>query len=211
MSELRNKSLTAFIWDFLGNFSNQVVGFGISIILARLLSPEEFGLIGMVMVFIAVAQVFMNMGFGAAIVQSKDVKETTYSSVFWLNLMIGLVLTVGLFFAARPIALFYDNSALISITQSISIVFLISSFGVMQKIRLVKELNFKTQTIISFISLFISGVLAIYLSYNGYGVFALVYQRISYTLVDVICYWIISSWRPSFYFRSNDIKLIWGV
>ena len=210
MSELRSKSIRAFVWDFFGSFSNQIVGFSISIILARILSPEEFGLIGMVMVFTAVAQVFMDMGFGSAIVQSNKVDENVYSSVFWLNLIIGFVLTLSIYLSAKPIASFYENEALIAITQWISIVFFISSFGVMQRTRCVKELNFKIQTIISLIALSLSGVLAIYLSYNGFGVFALVYQRIAYTFIDVLSYWIFSSWRPKFYFKLDDIKSIWG-
>lgn len=210
MDSLKAKSIKAFTWDFLGSLVNQIIGFLVSVILARLLTPEEFGLIGMVLVFTAVAQVFMDMGFGTAIVQSNTVKESVYSSVFWLNLLIGLFLTLCLFFLAKPIANFYKNELLIEITQIISLIFFISSFGIMQKIRMVKELNFKTQTLIKLIALVTSGLLAIFLSYQGFGVFALVYQRICYTLVDVFCYWIINSWRPKFYFKVADIKSIWG-
>lgn len=209
-SNLRSKSIVAFAWDFAGSIGLQLVSFIISIVLARLLSPEEFGLIGMVLVFTAVAQVFMDMGFGSAIVQSQEVKEGVYSSVFWLNIIIGVILSLSLFLAAKPIAAFYGNESLILITETLSIVFFISSLGVMQKIRYTKELNFKVQSLISIIANLLSGAIAIYLAFNDVGVMSLVYQRILYTFFDIISYWIISGWRPTFRFNLNDIKGIWG-
>ena len=108
MSELRKKSIEAFLWDFAGNIGMQLIAFIISIILTRLLEPEQFGLLGMVMVFAAVAQVFIHMGFGSALVQKQSVSPTTYSSVFWLNLGIGIVISLVVFLLAPVIAKFYN-------------------------------------------------------------------------------------------------------
>jgi len=210
MSELRKKSIEAFLWDFAGNIGMQLIAFIISIILTRLLEPEQFGLLGMVMVFAAVAQVFMHMGFGSALVQKQSVSPTTYSSVFWLNLGIGIVISLVVFLLAPVIAKFYNEPQLEGITKLLSTVFFISSIGNIQRIIYTKRLDFKTQSIISLFTAIVSGAIAVYLSFEGYGVHALIFQKIIAAVLTVISFWYLSSWRPTFAFKLDDIKSIWG-
>lgn len=210
MSQLKSKSITALIWDFIGKISVQSVGFIISIFLARLLSPEEFGLIGMVMVIVPITQVFMDMGLGAALIQKKEVSQNLFSSVFWLNIIIGAIMTSLLYFASDYIAQFYKRPELSEIVKILSLIFVISSFGIVQNIHFTKSLNFKTHAVISLISNLISGSIAIYLAYSNFGVMALVYQKIIAITISILSYWIVSNWRPSFYFSLKDIKSIWG-
>ena len=210
MSQLKTKSIKALIWDFIGKIAVQSAGFIISIFLARLLSPEEFGLIGMVMVIVPITQVFMDMGLGAALIQKKEVSQNLFSSVFWLNIIIGAIMTVLLYLSSDYIALFYKRPELSEIIKILSLIFVISSLGIVQNIHFTKSLNFKTHAIISLISNLISGSIAIYLAYSGFGVMALVYQKIIAITISILCYWITSNWRPSFYFSIKDIKSIWG-
>jgi len=210
LSTLRKQGLNAIFWDILGKFSNQLISLVVSIFLARLIEPEEFGLVGMVLVIIPVAQVFMNLGFGAALIQKKDVDQLLYSSVFWLNISMGITLTLILFYSAPFIANFYHKEELTVLIKLISIIFTISSFGAVQTLRFTKELEFKTQSIINSVSAIFSGILGIYLAYLNYGVYALVYQKLFATTTSVILYWIISKWRPNFQFSIVAIKSVWG-
>ena len=210
MSEFRRKSTKAFLWDFGGNIGMQFIAFIISIVLTRLLEPEQFGLLGMVMVFAAVAQVFMDMGFGSALIQKQNVNPTAYSTVFWFNLVIGSLISCGVFLLAPLIAVFYNEPELEGITKLLSTVFFISSIGNIQRIMYTIKLDFKTQSIISLFTAIISGATAIYMAFNGFGVHALVFQKIIAAVLTVLSFWYLSPWRPSFVFKVEDIKSIWG-
>ena len=210
MSELRKKSIRAFVWDFAGNIGMQIVAFVISIILARLLEPEQFGLLGMVMVFSALAQVFMDMGFGSALIQKQNINSTTYSTIFWLNIGIGAFISLGIFFSAELIANFYNEPQLIGITKLLSSVFIISSLANIQRIIFIKKLDFKTQSLINILTAGISGGITLWMAFSGFGVDALIFQKIIAAILTVVSFWYLSSWRPSFVFKLNDVKSIWG-
>jgi len=210
MRELKRIGVRAFVWDFFGNIGMTLVAFIISLILTRILEPEQFGLLGMVLAFTAVAQVFMDMGFGSALVQKQNISSTSYSSVFWLNLFIGSLIFILLFFSSKIIANFYEESELERITKLISSVFIISSFGNVQRLIFTKKLDFKTQSVVSLIAAIVSGGVAIWMALNDFGVYALVYQKIVGTALTVGMFWYLSSWRPSFVFVKEDIKSIWG-
>ncbi|MFB0923823.1 MAG: oligosaccharide flippase family protein, partial [Vicingaceae bacterium] len=122
------------LWEFIGKIFKQGIGFIISIFLARLLSPEEFGLISMVMVIVPITQVFMDMGLGAALIQKKVVSQNLFSSVFWLNIIIGAIMTSLLYYASDYIAQFYQRPELSEIVKILSLIFVISSLGIVQNI-----------------------------------------------------------------------------
>lgn len=210
METLKKKGINGIIWDLAGKFSNQAITFIVSIFLARLLTPDEFGLVGMVMVIIPIAQVFMSFGFGAAIIQKKNVTSELYSSVFWLNVLIGFLLTAIFFFSANIIANFYDRKELAPLIQIVSLIFIISSLGVVQTLRFTKEIDFKSQSIINITSALLSGVVGITLAINQFGVYALVYQKLTGVIISVSIYWVISKWKPRFYFSIKEIKSIWN-
>ena len=198
------------LWDFLGKAGGQVISFGVSIILARLLSPEDFGIIGIIMAFVGIAQVYLDLGFGAALIQQKTVSQKLFSTVFWTNLFLGILIFFGLYFSSSSIASFYNNQILEPISQALSLLFIIGSLTIVQNINLSKSLNFKLQSILSIVSSIFSGAIGIFMALNNYGVWSLVWQIISQRAINSCLLWIFGNWKPSFYFNFNELKSIWG-
>ena len=206
MSNLRRKASTGILWELMGSYGGQIIAFVISIFLARLLSPEEFGIVGMSMVFLAILEVFKNFGFSSALIQRKNVSDLMYSSVFYANIGIGLFLTLIIFIAAPFIADFYNNSAVKPVMQLLAISFFLSSFNIVQTAILNKEFNFKFLTTRQLIANLSAGVLAIVFAFAGYGVYALVIQRIAAAVISTFLLWKVSNWRPSLTFSFAEIK-----
>lgn len=206
MSSLRNKTSKALFWDLSGNYGGQLILFIISIFLARLLSPEDFGVVGMSMVFIHILRVFADMGFAAAIIQNQQNSSLTYSSVFYLNIAIGALFTCVLFFSSPYIGSFYDNVKVTYVLQWLSVLFVINSFNIVQATILKKDLNFRYITLVLLSTQSIAGVLAVGLAYMGYGVYALVFQQILSSFLNVVCLWNITGWYPSLKFSWTEIK-----
>ncbi len=204
-----NQSVRAYIWDFAGIFAGKGVTFIISVFLARLLLPSDFGLMAMIMVFVGVSQGIADAGFSTALVQAKNVDQKSYSSVFYVNLILSLFLTCTLFFAAPLIASFYGNKALINLTRILSFIFVFNSLNAVQNARLRRNLDFKTQTISITISGFFSGIIAIYLAYSGFGVWALVYQVLLYSIFNFIMTVFLTKWFPFGKFHLESIKPLW--
>lgn len=210
MTSLRNKASKAFIWDLLGNYGGQVSYFVITVFLARLLSPVEFGLVGMSMVFIAILNVFKDLGFASALIQNPDNTKLTYSSVFWVNIIAGALLTLLVFLAAPLIGWFYENDQIIIIVRLLSFTFLLSSLNIVQVTILKKRLNFKRLTLIQLGSLLFSGIIAIAAAYWGLGVFSLVIQQLLAILISMSLLWKVSEWKPSFDFSKKEVKKLTG-
>jgi len=210
MSSLRNKASKAFAWDLVGNYGGQISYFIITIFLARLLSPEEFGLVGMSMVFIAILNVFKDLGFASALIQNPDNTALTYSSVFWVNIIAGAVLTLLVFLAAPLIGWFYENDQIVIIVRLLSFTFLLSSFNIVQVTILKKGLNFKRLTLIQLGSMLFSGITAIAAAYWGLGVFSLVIQQLLAILLSLTLLWKVSEWKPSFDFSKKEVKKLTG-
>jgi teichuronic acid exporter len=198
------------LWDLLGKISVGSASLVISVVLARLLTPEEFGIVGIVLVFIGIAQSYMDMGFGAAIIQKKEVSERLNNSFFTFNVIVGLLLFAAMFFSANFIARFYDKVELIRLTQVLSVYFIIGSVAIAQKNVLIKLLRFKEIAIVNFLSSVVSGVLAIILALYGYGIWSLVALALSYKVTEVIALWIISDWIPKIEFVFSEVKSVFG-
>ncbi|MEO6992374.1 MAG: oligosaccharide flippase family protein, partial [Lacunisphaera sp.] len=145
MSQLKKRAAGAIVWSALDRLSGQLVRFGIGITLARLLAPAEFGLIGMITIFIGVSQVFVNCGFGEALIQKQDATHQDESSVFYLNMVLGVIAAGVLFVLAPVIARFYEQPSLVILVRFMALDIVISSFGVVQTMLLTKKLDFKTQ------------------------------------------------------------------
>lgn len=207
---LKAKGVTAFIWDFTGKLASNGMGFIITIFLARLLEPSEFGLIAMVMVVIGMASVFSDSGLGVALIQRRRVLPIHYSSVFYFNIFVAIFLTLVTFFSAGNIAEFYNNEELIPLSQVMSISFIISAFSSVQSTRLRKELNYALLTKITFSSSLISGVVGIVLAFNGAGVWSLVIQTLTAGIITNILLWATSKWRPSLTFSLRALMQLWA-
>ena len=184
----------------------QIVNLVFGVVLARLLSPEDFGLLGMVMAFAAFANIFLDIGLGSAIIQRKQVDQVQLSTIFWINLITGLVLAIALFIGSTPLAGFYQNSDIVILAQVLSLNFIITSFGIIQNTLLRKALNFKALFQVSITSLTLSSVLAIVLALKGFGVWSLVVLSLVGNMIKVLGYWILSSWRPLRQFKWHTVK-----
>ncbi len=207
---LKARGLNAFFWDFFGKFARHATGFIVTIFLARLLEPSEFGLIAMVMVIVGIAFIFTDVGLGSALIQRRRVLPVHYASVFYFNIFIGAVLTLITFFSATWISDFYDNQQLIPITQIMSLLFLINAFSSVQINKLRKELNYAAIAKANVISAVLSGVLGIFLAFYGAGVWSLVAQQLSRGVLYNIFIWSVSRWVPSLLFSFKALKQLWG-
>ncbi|MEN6575339.1 MAG: lipopolysaccharide biosynthesis protein [Phycisphaerales bacterium] len=193
---LRKKAERGVLWSFIDAAGNRIVQFVIGVTLARLLLPAEFGLIGMLTIFIAVAQALLDGGFIVTLIQKKDVTEVDASSVFYFNVVIGSVLTGLMYLAAPWIASFYRQPDLCALSRAISLVFVINSLGAVQLAMLSRDIAFKIQAKVSLISAICSGGIGVTLAYGGYGVWSLVAQQISRALFSAVLLWVFSRWRP---------------
>ena len=196
-------------WSALENVTRMGVTFVISIILARLLSPEEYGLIGILTIFIAIFNAIVDSGFTNALIRKQDATDTDYSTVFYTNLVLSIVLATVLFFCANPISVFFERPELVSLTQVMSSVVIINALSIVQRVRTTKSIDFKTQTKITFISSIGSGVIGIAMAYMEYGVWSLVGQQISNQLFTTLFFWLYNRWMPKFIFSWTSFKEMW--
>jgi len=185
----KQQTLSGIKWSVSAQIAKQVLQFIISIILIRLLTPKDFGLIGMVMVFIGFAGLFSELGLGAALIQRKEIEERHLLSIFWLNIATGLILT-GIMLAIAPIiAIFYNEPRLKLITIVLSATFFIGSLGIVQRAILTRSMNFRVLAIVETSTMSIAGIFAIALAFLGFGVWSLVWQAIVSAIIGVIILW----------------------
>jgi teichuronic acid exporter len=202
---IKHKAINALSWSFLDAVAQRGVQFVIGIILARLLFPEQFGLIGMLAIFIAVAQSFLDSGFGAALIQKRDATQTDTASIFYFNIFIGLM-AAGLVCLIAPwIAAFYKQPILTPLMRAMSLVIVINSFGLIQGTLLTKEINFKTQTKVGLIAGILSGSIGVTLAAVGFGVWSLAIQQISNAFFRTVFLWYFSPWRPTLLFSLKSL------
>ncbi len=203
---LKQKTISGLTWSFIDNFSKQSIVFIIGIILARLLSPKEFGLVGMTTIFLAFSDSFIDSGFGQALVRKKDCTQTDYSTVFFFNFIIGIILYSILFLSAGFISRFFNEPKLESILQILGLGLVIKSFTLIHQIFLIKQIDFKLQTKITILASISSGIIGVYMAYNGYGVWSLVIKTLSGFVFTSIFLWYWNKWRPSFVFSWRSFR-----
>lgn len=197
---------TNLFWRFMERCGAQGVTFVVSIILARLLDPEVYGTIALVTVFITILQVFVDSGFGNALIQKKDADDTDFSTVFYFNIAFSGLLYLIIFLVAPLIAKFYENEALIPIIRVLSLNVLISGVKNVQQSYVSKKLIFKKFFIVTISASIISAVVGIAMAYYGFGVWALVAQTLSSSLVSTIILWFTVRWRPKLLFSFSRLK-----
>ena len=203
---LKSKTLHALFWSFFERVGQQGIQFIISIILARLLMPEEFGLIAMLAIFMAVAQSFLDSGFGSALIQKKNAAHIDECSIFYFNILVGF-LAAGLLCLAAPwIAGFYNQPLLVPLTCALSLNLIINAFGLIQTTLLTKHIDFKTQLKVSVIATVISGAIGVTMALNGFGVWSLVAQSLSSNLFRTILLWFFNTWRPLLVFSFVSLR-----
>lgn len=210
MSKLRSKTIQALFWSSIERFSVQGVQFIIGIVLARILMPSDYGLIGMIAIFMSISQTLIDSGFSQALIQKLDTDEKDYNTVFYFNFLMAIMVYAILFFLAEPISLFYNNPILEKITKIIGLNVIFSSLSIVQIAKLSKELKFKLQTKASLTSVIISGVVGVYLAYVGWGVWALVVQVLLKSAINTFLLFVFTRWVPQLIFSKNSFKVLFS-
>ena len=211
MSEpsLKEKTVSGVGWSAFDSIAKYGITFIVGVILARLLSPDEYGLIGILTIFINLFNVIVDGGFTNALIRKQGATEKDYCTVFYTNLVISIFLAATLFACARPIALFFEREELVNLSRVMSIIVIINALSIVQRTRLTKKIDFKTQTKITVISSLVSGVIGIGMAMKGFGVWSLVGQQISNQLVTTIFLWLYNKWIPRLVFSWNSFKELW--
>ena len=203
---LKKQAIAGMVWTFAQQFSTQIIQFVISVLLARLLFPSEFGIIGMIAVFLGVGNVLINSGLASSLIRTQDADQEDFSTVFYFNLMGSIVMYALLYIAAPYIAQFFEQPILTNIARLLGLNFIIGAFSSVQLTRLTKKMDFKTQLIVSIPSIIGGGIIGIVLAYQGYGVWSLVWMNLGQSLLSSLQLWIITKWRPSFMFSVAKFK-----
>ncbi len=207
---LTKQARSGMVWTFAQQFGNQLVGFGVSLVLARILMPEEFGLIGMIAVFISVGQTLVQSGLTQSLIRSPEITNDDYSTVFFYNLVASLFIYILVYIAAPFIAEFYDQEILTNLTRLYCLVFIINAFSAVQQARFTRNMNFKFQTMISLPATLIGGGVGILLAVLDYGVWSLVWSQLAVAGIGSILFWIFSGWTPGFIFKISLFKQHFG-
>jgi len=205
----KTKILRGLSWTLVSRIGVQLFQFAFGVALARTLSPAEFGVFGMLIAFTGFAQVLSEGGLNAAIIHKQDVTEVVGSTAFWLQVFFGLAMSVIFFIGAPVLAHFYETPTLTSLTQLVAWVFLIQSLGQTHYAKFAKDFRFKALAIANITSTFVSGVVAIVLALEGYGVWALAWQVLLAAIGDSTLYWLQSKWRPRFMFSMQAALELW--
>ncbi|MEK5079746.1 lipopolysaccharide biosynthesis protein [Solibacillus sp. FSL W7-1436] len=206
----RTRIISSLIWKLLERGGTQGIQFVVQIILARLLLPEEFGIIVLVVVFIAVANVLVQSGFNTALIQKKEVDEIDYSSVFYFNVLISVILYGILFVSAPKIAIFFNEPILDSVLRVLGITLFINIFVSMQNVMISRNLQFKKLFISSLGAVIMSAIVGISMAIAGYGVWALVGQQIMNQLMVMFILFVTVKWRPKLHFSMTRLKKLYS-
>lgn len=210
MNEFRYRTLNGIAWSVVSQVGRQVLTFVIGVILARLLSPREFGLVAMITVITGFATIFAELGFSAALIQKQDVRQEHLSSVFWINLGSGLVLMLIFMIGSHLVADFYHEPLLVPLTMLISINFLIMSLNIVQKTLIAKRLDFRTLSIVEITSVGTAGTIAVAMAWLGFGVWSLAVHSVIISILSAALLWKFSNWRPDFTFKWEAVKNLLG-
>ena len=207
---LKQKTLQGLSWSFIDNFVTQTVSIVVFTVLARLLMPDDLGILGMLTFFIAIMTSLVDCGFGSALIQKKDSTQTDYCTVFYFNIAVAVFLYAILFFSAPAAESYFEMPELTPILRVAGIGLLINAFGAIQLTLLVKRIDFKTKTKISLTSDILAGIIAIVLAYKGFGVWSLVWRILLGQSFTLILLWILNSWRPSIVFSVKSFRELFG-
>lgn len=205
-NSIKEQSLSGFKWNAIGSFSPYAVRFVIGLVIVRLLEPDDYGVIGMLSIFMAVSQSFVDSGFGNALIRKIDRTEVDCSTAFFFNIAVAVLFYVILFISAPYIAAFYNMPILTEVTRVLSLMIVINSMGIVPRALRSIAVDFKSQAYSSVISVIISGTVGLYLAYTGHGVWALVWQSIVGSIVGVTVLWLLARWKPLWLFSWQSFK-----
>ncbi|MBR5656478.1 MAG: lipopolysaccharide biosynthesis protein [Prevotella sp.] len=207
---LKQKAASGMVWTALQKYSKMFIGFVSGIILARLLTPHDYGCIGMLSIFMVLAENFIDGGFGSALIQKKRPTQTDYSTVFFWNIAMSVVLYVILYISAPAIARFYKIPILCDVLRVQGLILFIYALNIIQRNQLRKKLNFKLLSIVSVSTAIISLIITIIMAYRGFGVWALVAQNLISGIIPSLVFWFYVKWRPTWTFSWHSFRELFG-
>lgn len=207
---LRDKAIRGFAWSAIDNFVNQGILFVISILLARILSPSDYGLIAMISIFLAISNCFIYSGFGNALIRKVEISNEDCSTAFFFNILVAIGCYAFIYIVSPLVADFFKYPILTPILRWQGLTLILGSFVIVPKSIINKKIDFKTTAKISTISNFASGIVALAMAYKGFGVWALVGMAISQSLLQLILFWSFSSWRPQLIWSNKSFNYLWG-
>ena len=207
---LKNRTVKGTLWSAADAFLGQGVAFLIGVILARMLTPAEYGLIGIVLIFTVILSGVVDSGFSNALIRKNDTTDADYNTMFITNMVMSIAMFSLLFISAPLIAQFFGREELIDLCRVMGLVLIIQAFSITQTTILTKLIDFKTKTKASLISAVSSGIIGIFMAYSGFGVWALVGQQISKNIVYTVVLWILVRWCPKFSFNKDSFHYMWG-
>lgn len=207
---LKQKAASGMVWTSIQKFAGMGVSFISGIILARLLTPDDYGCIGMLSIFMMIASSFVDGGFASALIQKKRPTQEDYSTIFFFNLGMSLVMYAILFFSAPAIALFYKMPLLCSVLRVQGLTLIINAFSLIQNNQLRKQFRFKKIAIVTLATSVITFLATVIMAYNGFGVWALVAHNLINVLVPAVVYWMTNKWFPSWVFSKSSFKELFG-
>ena len=210
MSSVASKSIHGIIWSAVERFSLQGVQFFIGVVLARLLSPSDFGMIGMLSIFMSVSQTLIDCGFSNALIRQKEVLPKDFNTAFLVNFSISAMIFTILFFAAPFVASFYNMPELQPVMRVFCATLIINALFTIHKVKLTRNVDFKTQSKVSFLAAILSGLLGIFLAYSGYGVWSLVYQAVCNSVLNLVLMIVWLKWFPSPVFDRDSFHSLFG-
>ncbi|MCB2203173.1 lipopolysaccharide biosynthesis protein [bacterium] len=204
--DIQRKGVSAYAWDVSGKLLKQGVTFFVTVLLARILGPEEFGLVAMSMFFVSISTILIDLGLSSSLIQAKEVSNEEYSTIFYLNITIGALIAIVLYTGSEVIARFYDEPRIADIMRLLAINPIIGSLNVVHIAILTREMRFRVQTYASFVSSIVAGSVAITMAYLGYGVWALVIQAIMGMAVQTVIIWSVEEWIPRLHFNTRILR-----
>lgn len=207
---LKNKTIKGVGWSAADALLGQGVTFIVGLVLARLLSPDEYGLIGICLIFTTVLNGIVDSGFSNALIRKKDITDEDYNTMFTTNMAISIVLYVFLFISAPLVSDFFHRIELTALVRVTGLILFLNALSITQVTILTKNIDFKTKTKASLVSAIISGVIGIAMAFMGYGVWSLVAQQLSKQLLYTLCLWVLNKWWPKFTFYNDSFKYMWG-
>lgn len=211
MSEtLKKQALNGVIWSSIDRFSMQGIQFILSIIIARQLVPSDYGIIAMLAIFLALAQAFIDSGFSNALIQKQNRTDIDYSTVFFFNIGVGIIMYGVLVLCAPAISSFYDMPLLNNIIKWVGLNLIVTSFATVQRAKLTIELDFKRQAVISIVSTLLGGGVSVWMAYRGYGVWTLVTSVLVGNFITTVLLWWSARWIPRFAFSIDSFKELFG-
>lgn len=209
-SSLKQETLTGIKWSAIERFSVQIIQFAITLVMARLLTPADYGVVGMISIFMAIAQTLIDSGFSNALIRKLDRTDDDYSTVFIFNTIVGVICYIVMFFAAPFIAKFFNIPILTNVIRVISINLFLNSLTVVQRARLIIDVNFKALAKVTVVSIIFSGTIGLLMAYKGAGVWALVFQSVTSSFVTTLLLFCSAKWFPKMNFSRTSFRSLFS-